>query len=293
MSLEIYMPFYGDPAHFREAVQSILAQSDSDWKLTVVDDVYPDVAPGKWLQSLGDKRITYIRNTTNLKPSANYNKCAKLAKSDFLVLMGCDDIMLPCYISRVKSLINAFPSADIIQPGVSVIDENGNPQKPLADRIKGYIAPSKGLPREFSGQRLEKSLLRGNWTYFPSLVWRRSLISKLVFREDLNVVQDLMMLLKITESGGTLVRDSEIVFNYRRHLQSVSGKQGADGRKFAQEFQLYKETSERARKLGWRGADRLARIHFLSRADAAFSLVTGWSKSSSESKQLLLRHIFN
>lgn len=292
MSLEIFMPFYGDPIHFREAINSVLSQSDQDWKLTVVDDVFPDLEPGKWLVSLNDDRITYIRNTTNLKPSANYNKCVGLAQSDFLVLMGCDDIMLPNFIAQVKTLINNFPNADIIQPGVSVIDENGNVQFPLADRIKKLISPKQGLPRELSGQNLESSLLRGNWTYFPSLVWRRNFLSEMEFREDLNVVQDLMMLLRITESGGTLVKDSEVVFQYRRHLQSVSGTQGADGRKFAQEFQLYKETAERVKNLGWRKAEKIAKIHFLSRADAAFSLISGWKSSTKESKKLLLKHIF-
>ena len=39
------MPFYGDVAQFREAVTSVLDQSDPDLRLVVVDDCYPDPTP--------------------------------------------------------------------------------------------------------------------------------------------------------------------------------------------------------------------------------------------------------
>ena len=41
------MPFYGSFDHFREAVLSVLGQSDPLWRLTIVDDVYPELAPGE------------------------------------------------------------------------------------------------------------------------------------------------------------------------------------------------------------------------------------------------------
>ena len=44
--LDVVMPFYGDPGLFRAAVESVLAQSDGDWRLVVIDDVYPDTARG-------------------------------------------------------------------------------------------------------------------------------------------------------------------------------------------------------------------------------------------------------
>src|SRR6476661_2974892 len=99
------MPFYGRVDHFKQAVESVLAQTSSDWRLVIVDDVYPDPEPGRWAQALGDPRVTYLRNEVNLRPSRNYQKCVGLMQTEFAVLMGCDDVMLPNYVARVHELI--------------------------------------------------------------------------------------------------------------------------------------------------------------------------------------------
>lgn len=291
MTYEIWMPFYGRIDHFKLAVQSVIAQDDPDWKLTVVDDVYPDLEPGQWLVALNDPRITYIRNDENLRPSRNYNKCASLTTAEFITIMGCDDVMLPGYVARVKQLLAEFPDADIVQPGVSVIDENGVRSRPLADRIKGVIAPSGPFPRTMSGESLATSLLRGNWTYFPSLVWRAQRIRDLVFRTDLDVVQDLAMLMAITLAGGKLIVDNQPVFEYRRHSSSVSSVTGFDGSKFRQERTLFYELVEACRANGWFRAARTAKHHMLSRANALREIPQAFRANNRTGRSNLTRHV--
>lgn len=293
MELEIFMPFYGRIDHFKKAVHSVLAQSDPEWKLTVVDDVYPDLAAGEWLMSLQDSRITYLRNETNLRPSRNYNKCAALSQATFTMLMGCDDVMLPGYVSRAKALIAEFPHADIIQPGVEVIDEQGNVYLPLSDRVKGWIRPRVSKPVELSGQSLARSLSRGNWTYFPSLLWRTEVIEKFGFRTDLDVVQDLAMLLKIIQTGGALIIDNQVVFHYRRHASSVSSVTGPDGSKFLQEKQLFEESTTTFRELNWTHAAASTRHHWLSRANALKELPGAILHGNRLGMRNLTRHILN
>ena len=291
VTLDIMMPFYGRFDHFREAVQSVLAQSDPDWRLTIVDDVYPDLAPGEWAQSLGDERITYIRNEVNLRPSRNYIKCVGLMQSEFSVLMGCDDVMLPGYVARVKQLIAQFPDASIIQPGVSVIDTDGADSKPLADRVKALYRFRGTGARQYSGETLATSLLRGNWTYFPSLVWRVSELKRHGFRVDLDVVQDLAMLLEITKAGGSLVLDDTIVFHYRRHSASVSAVTGPDGSKFRQERTLFYESADAADALGWPRAARAARHHITSRLNALSELPGAIRARNVVGRRTLLQHV--
>lgn len=270
--LDIMMPFYGRPDHFREAVLSVLGQSDSRWRLTIIDDVYPDTTPGDWARALEDPRVTYLRNETNLRPSRNYNKAIGLAQTEFMVLMGCDDIMSPRYVQRVHELIAEFPGSAIIQPGVSVIDENGAASRPLADRVKARYRPRGSGARSLSGEALASSLLRGNWTYFPSLVWRTELLRAGQFRTDLDVVQDLAKLFELIVGGGSLVLDDEVIFNYRRHSRSVSAVTGTDGSKFIQERTFFDEATAIANDLGWNKAARIARAHVSSRLNALTEL---------------------
>lgn len=286
------MPFYGRFDHFRQAVESVIAQSDPDWRLVIVDDVNPDLAPGLWAQALDDERISYIRNEENLRPSRNYRKCVSLMKSEFAVLMGCDDVLLPDYVSRVKQLIEQFPDASIIQPGVATINGDGEPSFPIADRVKGWYRFGGVGPRSYSGEALAVSLLRGNWTYFPSLVWRVSDLSAYGFRVDLDVVQDLAMLLEITKAGGVLVLDDEICFNYRRHDASVSAKTGPDGSKFAQERVLFGEAARDCSDLGWHRAALSARIHLTSRLNAVTDLPAAVRSGNPRGLKALARHIF-
>lgn len=285
------MPFYGSFDHFRQAVDSVLAQSDPDWRLTIVDDVYPDLAPGEWAQSIGDPRVTYLRNEQNLRPSRNYNKCVGLAQGEFVVIMGCDDIMLPGYVSRVHELIEQFPDIDIIQPGVSVIDENGTPSRPVADIVKDWYRFGGTGARRYDGERLAVSLLRGNWTYFPSLVWRTKRLAEFGFRTDLDVVQDLAMLMEITKSGGTLVLDNQVVFSYRRHSGSVSAVTGLDGSKFRQERTLFDECAAACASLGWNRAAKAARHHVSSRLNALTELPGAIATRNAAGVRTMAQHV--
>ncbi len=42
MSIEILLPYHGDPEMFRQAVRSVLDQTVGDWRMLVLDDHYPE-----------------------------------------------------------------------------------------------------------------------------------------------------------------------------------------------------------------------------------------------------------
>lgn len=292
MTIDIMMPFYGRIDHFKLAVESVLAQTSDDWRLVILDDVYPDLSAGEWAAAIDDPRVTYLRNEVNLRPSGNYVKAVTLMQTEFAVIMGCDDIMHPRYVERVSELIAQFPTADVIQPGVEVIDEDGNAHRPLADRVKAVYRPRGDGARQVSGEELALGLLRGNWTYFPSLCWRVSELAEHGFRLDLDVVQDLAMLTDITANGGSLVLDDDVVFSYRRHSGSVSAKTGPDGSKFAQERQLFGDASRVMRALGWNRAARAADLHLSSRLNALNEVPKALRARSLAGTKSLARHVF-
>ncbi len=290
MTLDILMPFYGRIDHFRSAVQSVLAQDNPNWRLVIVDDVYPDLSAGEWARSLRDDRIVYLRNERNLGVSGNFNRCISLIENDFAVIMGCDDIMKPGYVGRMARLRAEYPEADLIQPGVDVIDHEGRRSRPLADRVKMLLRPRGHTPRVLDGEELAASLLRGNWCYFPSLCWRSDRLREFGFREDRRVVQDLTLIMQIVLSGGSLVLDNEPVFNYRRHAASVSSLGGIDGSKFAEERIVFLQAAEICDSLGWHRAARVARSHLSSRLNALSGLPAVMRSRDVEGRRALLIH---
>ena len=58
MTLEIFVPFWGDPALLYETVDSVRAQRNPDWRLIVIDDCYPDDSVPAYFAALDDERIT-------------------------------------------------------------------------------------------------------------------------------------------------------------------------------------------------------------------------------------------
>lgn len=279
------MPFYGDEALFRDAVQSVVAQSSSEWLLTVIDDAYPDRAPGEWLLGLKHPQIRYRRNETNGGVSAAFRLAVDVAELELLTIMGCDDRLRPQYVERALHQM-ASSSATYYQPGVSVIDDRGDPSSPLADRVKRWMRPRAGA---MSGERAARSLLRGNWTYFPSIVWRTDAVRTHSFDPRFEVVLDLHLQLQLLADGGSMLIDDEVVFEYRRHARSVSSVTAKDGARFAEERALFEEWALRCAELGWRSAARAARLHLTSRLNA-LTLLPGAS-SDPELRGQLLHHV--
>ncbi|APU12232.1 putative glycosyltransferase [Actinoalloteichus sp. GBA129-24] len=287
------LPYYGDVGLMQTTVRSVLAQDDQDWRLTVVDDGYPDDSIPGWFASLGDDRITYLRNEENLGANRNFQKCIGLIKHELVVVMGADDVMLPNYVRTVRAAHEAQPNASVIQPGVELIDENGEPAKTLVDEAKRRLYSPKGHGRQiFCGEDLAVSLLRGNWLYFPSLAWRADAITTVGFREGLNVVQDLALVMDLVQRGDQLVVDDTVCFQYRRHRASDSSWRAMAGTRFIEERNYFLDVAGRLQRQGWTRAAKVARTHVSSRLHALSLLPKAVKNRHREGMRNLSRHAF-
>ncbi|TQK70596.1 glycosyltransferase family 2 protein [Nocardioides sp. SLBN-35] len=265
-SVEFVLPFYGDPDHLLEAVDSIRAQSDPEWRLTVLDDCYPDPAASAAVGD-GDPRITVVRHTANIGLNRNFQASLDVATADYVVFMGGDDRLLPGYVARMRETARRT-GADMIQPGVEVIDEHGAPHLPLVDRVKRLLRPSHRDVRVHSGQRASVRLLTGNWTTFPAIAWRREVAQAIGFRPGYDIVVDLALLLDVLADRGTLAVDPAVTFEYRRHSASVSSVQAESGTRFDEEAAFLDLMARDYRRRGWHVAAAAAKLRLTPRLHA-------------------------
>jgi len=280
-AVDVMLPYYGDVQLMKQAVNSVLGQSFTDFRLTVVDDNYPDPEPGRWFADLADPRVKYLRNATGLGANGNYRRCLELATAPVVLIMGADDVMLPDHLQVVTDVFGTHPEVTVVHTGVEVIDEHDRAVRPLGDRVKSFYAPSGQGTTTLTGEAMAVSLLRGNWTYFPSLAWRTSFVKSIGFRGGLDVVQDLALLLDVAVSGGNLVFDPRVTFRYRRHSMQDSTVRALDGRRFDEERDFFVRESKAFDEHGWPSAARVARWHVSSRLNALTLLpralrATGW-----------------
>ncbi|MCR2824006.1 glycosyltransferase family 2 protein [Microbacterium sp. zg.Y909] len=294
MTLEIFIPYWGDPDLLFRTVDSVRAQRNPDWRLEVIDDCYPDDAVPAWFQELDDDRVTYTRNAENLGITENYREAIRRATQPYITILGCDDLLHPDYVDVISRTIAAVPDADVIQPGVDVIDEHGTSIRPLVDRVKqGVLAPRGGHGiAVLRGEAMATSLIRGDWLYWPSLTFRTATLRRIDFRDGLPIIQDLALLMDIAFEDGTLAYNPTVVFSYRRHGGSASQKALLDGRRFRDERSYYRQARGLAQAKGWRRTASAAHLRLFSRLHAMAELPGLLRHGTGAGIRSTLAHVF-
>ena len=108
------MPVYKTPeAYLREAIESILNQSYSDFELLILDDC-PDDNREQIVKSYRDKRIKYLQNEKNLGITPSRNKLIALAKGEYLAIFDHDDISLPDRLAKQAAVLDANPDIGVV-----------------------------------------------------------------------------------------------------------------------------------------------------------------------------------
>lgn len=264
-TVDILLTYWGDFELLKKATESVIAQTYQDWRLLVVDDCYPSGAAAAYFEKLKDPRVTYYRHEKNIGITNNFNYAVSRASAPYCVLLGCDDKLLPHYLERALEKVG---TADFYQPGVQVIDENDSEYLPLVDKIKRVLRPKK--PGIYSGEALAASLSRGNWLYFPSILWKTETLKKYPFNPDYKIVEDVDVEFNIICAGGTLYLDDAETFQYRRSANSLSSKEKT-GVRFNEEDVVYDHFASIFKKLGWHKASRAARLRVISRIHSFLS----------------------
>jgi glycosyltransferase involved in cell wall biosynthesis len=293
MPLDIFIPYWGDPDYMKETVNSVLAQDNDDWLLTVIDDAYPGLEIRDFMAGITDPRVKYIRKERNAGITENYRTCVAMATEDVLVILGCDDVLLPNYVDTILEAHQRYPDAAVIQPGVQVIDENSQIVVTLVDTVKQKLVKPRGGGRQLiAGESIAANLMHGDWLYWPSLAFRTDKIRKVDFRDGFPIIQDLALIMDMIYNGDQLLVEPTVCFKYRRHSNSASSAKLVDGSRFAGEREYFAVSAAQAQELGWNKAARSARLRLTSRAHAASLLPNAVLTRNSSAVKALVRHTF-
>ena len=123
-TITVLMVVYNAEAFLREAVDSILAQTFSDFELLVVVDGSTDSSV-EILESYDDDRIVRLRNETNLGQPRARNRGLEVARGRYVAVMDGDDVAEPERLARQLSYLEGLPRVTVLGTWVTSIDENG------------------------------------------------------------------------------------------------------------------------------------------------------------------------
>lgn len=126
MSLvSIVMPVYNCEKYIGEAIESLLAQSYTDWELNAVDDCSTDNS-AEIIKSFAkkDARIRYFRLDRNSGAAAARNKGIELAQGQYIAFLDSDDIFLNTKLEKSLTFMREHNAA-VMCTDYEHIKENG------------------------------------------------------------------------------------------------------------------------------------------------------------------------
>lgn len=108
MKVSVVIPVHNKAPWLKASIDSVLAQSYSDFELIAVDDLSTDDSL-QVLRSIDDSRMRVVQCERNLGPAGAAQRAMDLAQGEYIVRMDADDEMMPDRIMRQVAFMDAHP----------------------------------------------------------------------------------------------------------------------------------------------------------------------------------------
>jgi glycosyltransferase involved in cell wall biosynthesis len=176
--VEIGMPTRSGGPYLAQALDSVLAQTFRDWRLTVAEngpgsrELAEALAP-----YLEDGRIRHVVRGVDLGPEGNHNALLREFRAEYVAFLHDDDYWAPPFLERRVEFLDREPACAFVFGAFDTVDESG---AVLATR-RGALPPGRNEPATFV-----PAMLRANLVGMPTLLARRRAYEAVgpAFRDD-------------------------------------------------------------------------------------------------------------
>ncbi len=209
--ISVLMPVYNTcESYLREAIESILAQSFTDYEFLILDDASPDKNVEKIIKSYKDKRISYHRNPENMGISASRNKLLGMAKGEYLAIFDHDDISFPERLQKQAEYLDKHPDTGVVGNWHLTLEKKKTKIKklPVTDsEIRRELLLNCCMPH--SSSMLRKSVLVDNGIHYE---------------DEYTPAEDYALWCRLI-SKTKFANIPEILFSYRNYGGNTSNSQ--------------------------------------------------------------------
>lgn len=134
--ITIITPNYNCEKYISQTIESVLAQTYSNWELIIVDDCSTDKSYQIALDYASkDKRIKVIKNDTNSGAAISRNKALDIAKGEYISFLDSDDLWEPDKLEKQLQFMKNN-NCDFSFTRYNLIDEDNNTLKKTAKIVK-------------------------------------------------------------------------------------------------------------------------------------------------------------
>lgn len=209
-AVSVIIPAYRVTEYIAEALDSVLAQTFTDYEIIVVNDGCPDTVA---LEEVLDRyldRIVYIKQENQGLAGAR-NTAIRAARADLLALLDSDDAWEPNYLECQVAIMRADPTIDVLYPNAVFIGDT-----PLTGRLMMDFSPSEG---EVTFEKLATL----ECIVTVSVLARKAVIEQVgLFDPDLRRTEDFDLWLRVVAAGGRIAYHRKPLLKYRRRATSLS-----------------------------------------------------------------------
>lgn len=202
----VIVPLYNYAHHIEATLESVLAQSDRDVSLIVVDDCSTDRSievVSHWMRRRSDcgMGLKLIRNRSNARLAITRNTGISCAQSDYCFMLDADNLLYPRCIEKHAKALDARPDVGAAYSLLEVFEGR-----------RGVIG---------AGVFLKPALIHGNFIDAMA-IFRRSLLLEFDGYEDIQYGwEDYDLWLRMSEAGKAALHIPEITARYRQHNTSM------------------------------------------------------------------------
>ena len=183
VEVTIVIAAYNADAWLAETLDSVLAQTFTDWRCHLVDDGSTDRTAAVAADFVAADPRFRLHHQANAGVSAARNRLLELTKDDgpFVSILDADDTWLPDALEVMVAALRAAPDAVGVQSLAEYMDEDSRPirvgEHPRIQRRKSVVSAGTVQPGRFGDGMGFAELVVGSGLYPPaSMLFRRSAI---------------------------------------------------------------------------------------------------------------------
>lgn len=214
MNCAIVIATYNRGQRIRDTIESVLQQSRPVDEFVIVDDGSTD-STASWIRE--NFPSVAIVEKVNGGTSSARNAGASFAKSDWLIFLDHDDILLPNAVETLDRLLSNFPEAGsghcdhkLHYIDKNVVIENHHYSTESFARLRKLVAVREVGSARLLASGLYRSLLRGNLLQQPWIV-RKEVFQRVGgFASDVRYCEDWDIYLRIAQEYPVVVSDEVI-----------------------------------------------------------------------------------
>jgi GT2 family glycosyltransferase len=193
-AISIVVPAFRTAHVLADLLDSVLAQTHTDWELVVVDDCSPDHLDRVVAPYLTDPRVRLVRLPQNRGVSGARNEGLARSTGSLVAFIDSDDVLGPDFLELLAAAVARTPAAGIVGFLPVVTDAHGAPSS-----IPGVDAPYPEDPADTEGWL--QHLLRTPFHFRGTTVPRAVLEETGGFDETLWLGEDLELWIRVVLTG--------------------------------------------------------------------------------------------